>query len=450
MTLRKRTHNDLLRALLAEARWTNHNFSLAVNRVAAEAGVSLHYDRTSVSHWLSGTRPRPPVPSFAAEALSRRLERPVSGADIGMAAPTAEEADLAASFSTRDSGFTALHRLLESDLEPRRRTALREQPFRIGWATAPHPGDRAPRSGLDGSHPSGLLAAVSVMTSAFAAADRAFGGGHARLALVAYLNTDIMALVRSATAERTRGQLVSSTAGLTDLVGFMCFDDLHHYLAQCYFRVALRLADEAGDSAGHALVLRGMSTQACFLGHYRRAARLADAAVDRIGTLQRPGTRATLLSQAAVSHAALDDRKTALNRLTAAERYLDGADDPPKPNGDTDRADTEHLMGRALELLHNHRHAENALRESLKHRPDGERRARLLTTHQLATLQLRQGDAERACATWQRFLDECSWVRSGRVRSALHAIPRRLHPYRGNIVVRQTLRHAERMIDAHN
>jgi len=451
VTPRKRTYNDLLRGLLTEARWTNHNFAFAVNRVAAEAGITLHYDRTSVSHWLSGTRPRPPVPSFAAEALSRRLGRPVSATDTGMADTTADEVDSA--FAVRESGFAALHRLLRSDLESRRRTALREQPFRVDWASAPRRYGRPEKphscSVLDGDHQSGLLAAVTAMTVAFAAADRAFGGGHARLALVAYLETDIMGLARSATAERTGGQLVSSMAGLTDLVGFMCFDDLQHHLAQCYYRIALRLADEAGDSAGHALVLRGMSTQACFLGHNRRAARLADAAVDRIGTVQRPGTRAALLGQAAVSHAALDDRKTALSRLAAAEKYLDRADDPQEPKGCTDRADIEHLVGLALILLRDHGHAEHALRESLRHRPDGERRARLLTTHQLATLQLRQGDAERACATWQWFLDECSWVRSGRVHSALHSIKRRLHPHRGNIVVRQTLKRAERLIDAH-
>ncbi|MEV6823355.1 hypothetical protein [Amycolatopsis sp. NPDC051102] len=449
MTLRKHTRNDLLRALLAEARWTNHNFSLAVNRVAAEAGIRLHYDRTSVSHWLSGTRPRPPVPTFAAEALSRRLGRPVYATDTGMADPAAEEVDSA--FSTRDSGFAALHRLLKSDLEPRQRTALREQPFRVTWASAPRwcerPDRLRPRPALDGGHQSGLLAALTAMTSAFAAADRAFGGGHARLALAAYLETETVGLARSTTAECTRGQLISTTAGLTGLIGFMCFDDLHHHLAQRYHRVALLLADEAGDRTGHALVLRDMSTQACFLGHYRRAARLAEAAVDRIGTSQRLGTRAVLSGQAAVAHAAMSDRKTALARLAAAERYLDKADDLRQPNGDTDHADLKHLTGQALASLHDYRYAENALRESLRYRPEAERRARLLTTHQLAELQLRQGDAEQACATWQRFLDECSWVRSGRVHSALHTFRRRLHPHRDYSVVHQTLGRTERLTE---
>ncbi|MFT7837092.1 hypothetical protein Q5530_13165 [Saccharothrix sp. BKS2] len=47
------------------------------------------------------------------------------------------------------------------------------------------------------------------------------------------------------------GQLVSAASAPTHLIGFMCFDDLHHHLAQCYFRVVLHLVDEVGDGIGH-------------------------------------------------------------------------------------------------------------------------------------------------------------------------------------------------------
>lgn len=447
MTPRNRTPNDLLRALLKEARWTGHNFSLAVNRVAADAGARLHYDRTSVSHWLSGTRPHPPVPAFAAEALTRRLGRPVSVAETGMADPTAE--DLAPAPFEQDSGPVALHRLLHLDLDPRRRTALHEQPFRIDWSVVPRWRGRR-RGPLPPADPgrgtgAGRLAALNVMTSAFTTADQAFGGGHARSALVTYLANDVVGWLRSASTGRGREQLVSGSAVLTHLVGSMCFDDLRHHLAQRYYRVALRLVDEVDDSTGHALVLRRMSTQAHFLGHYRHAARLADAAADRVGTSAPPGTCASLLGRAAVAHAALSDSRAALTRLAKAERHLEKADDTRQPTGRTDRADVEHLAGQALLFLRDHRHAEIALHESLRHRPEGERRSRLLTTHQLAELQLRQAHPEQACATWQRFLDECSWVDSGRVRAAAHAFRVRLQPYSANTSVHRVLRRTERL-----
>lgn len=442
MTPRNHMPNDLLRALLREARWTNHSFSLAVNRVAAEAGTRLRYDRTSVSHWLSGTRPRPPVPEFAAEALSRRLCRPVSAADTGLGGPTEEEVTV----PEPGSGLAALHRLTELDLNPRRRAALHDRPFRVDWLAVPprraHPDGSHPRH--DGKPEPGLVAALAAMTSAATTADQALGGGHARSVLVTYLANDVLGWLRSAPTTRACGQLVSRVATLTHLIGFKSFDDLRQYLAQRYYRVALLLADEVDDRTGQAVTLRAMSAQACFLGHHRHAAQLADAAIDRADSATPPGKRAVLLGQAAVAHAALLDRRAALARLVQAEKHLERAEDGPRSTALTDQADAAHLAGQALAFLRDHRQAEIALRASLRCRPEGERRSWLLTTHQLAELQLRRGNPDQACATWQRFLDECSAVRSARVRSALRSFPAHLWPYRDNALVDQVLRRAEK------
>ncbi|MBB5954384.1 hypothetical protein FHS29_000954 [Saccharothrix tamanrassetensis] len=154
-----------------------------------------------------------------------------------------------------------------------------------------------------------------------------------------------------------------------------------------------------------------------------------------------------LLAQAAVAHAALVDRKTALDLLGKAEMLLEKVDDDPRSTGRIDRADVGHLAGQALAFLLDHKHAEAALRESLGHRSEGERRSRLLTTHYLAELQLHRGNPELACTTWQHFLDECAWARSGRVHSALHTFRRQLQPDRGNVIVRQALRRAERLAE---
>lgn len=81
----KREPNGRLRTLLNDARWSGQDFARAVNGVAAETGLTLRYDRTSVSHWLSGTRPSAHVVALAAEALSRRTGRRISPADTGLA-----------------------------------------------------------------------------------------------------------------------------------------------------------------------------------------------------------------------------------------------------------------------------------------------------------------------------------------------------------------------------
>ncbi|EWC64177.1 putative transcriptional regulator [Actinokineospora spheciospongiae] len=441
--MRKNTPNEALRALLGEARWTGHSFALAVNRVALEAGVVLRYDRTAVAHWLSGSRPRPPVPEFVAQALSRRLGRPVPVADTGLRAASACPAEPAVD---KASAASALLQLITADLDPACRSALCRQPFRVEWAATPAwTGGRAGRD----PRPARVCAveretaeAISAMRRAFATADQAFGGGHARLALAAYLATDVTTWLLACPEDNHR-TLFGATAALTHLTGFMCFDNLHHNLAQRYYRAALRLADEAGDATAHALVLRGMSVQAWFLGHYRQAACLADAAVDRVGGRAAPGARAAILGQAAVAHAALSHRGTALSRLAEAEGCLDEAEEPPAQR--TDRADLAHLTGQALVFLRASHRAETALRDSLRHRPEAERRSRMLTIHHLADLQLRQGRLEQSCATWHRFLDDYPRIHSARVDLAFRTFRRKLSAHRDNTTARDALHRAARV-----
>ncbi|MGP3986665.1 hypothetical protein [Streptomyces sp. 3N207] len=81
---RSRTPNRALRALLEETEWTQAAFARALARLGAEVGIHLRYDRTSVAHWLRGSRPDPRVQHLMAEALSRRLGRRVTVADLGM------------------------------------------------------------------------------------------------------------------------------------------------------------------------------------------------------------------------------------------------------------------------------------------------------------------------------------------------------------------------------
>ena len=81
---RTRPPNRALRALLEETEWTQTAFAHAITRLGAEIGIHLRYDRTSVAHWLRGSRPDPRVQHLMAEALSRRLGRRVAVTELGM------------------------------------------------------------------------------------------------------------------------------------------------------------------------------------------------------------------------------------------------------------------------------------------------------------------------------------------------------------------------------
>ncbi|MCH6162482.1 hypothetical protein [Streptomyces marispadix] len=172
------TPNDALRSLLEETRWTQESFARAIAKVGAEAGVPLGYDRTSVARWLRGSRPSPRVQSFIAEALSRRLGRPVYVTQLGMgdgrsggpgrralrenAAARGQEGDAGAELPSGDAGFERraqrqplpadqLAALTAAVVGPPRADAPPPAPYRLtlgppayATATGTHPEPAAP------------------------------------------------------------------------------------------------------------------------------------------------------------------------------------------------------------------------------------------------------------------------------------------------------------------
>lgn len=104
------------------------------------------------------------------------------------------------------------------------------------------------------------------------------GGGHARVALVEYLNSYVLPLLQRAQPdERVRLALYEAASEQAYLVGWMAYDDGRHGLAQRYLIRALRLAEAARAPALGAHVLAGMADQANLLGNPREVLSLARA-----------------------------------------------------------------------------------------------------------------------------------------------------------------------------
>ncbi|MFC7308624.1 hypothetical protein ACFQVC_30950 [Streptomyces monticola] len=80
----RRTPNGLLRARLEEAQWSGAELARAVNAAGRQAGLSVTYDRSNVSHWLAGTRPRHPARDLLVRVFAKRLGRLVSAEELGL------------------------------------------------------------------------------------------------------------------------------------------------------------------------------------------------------------------------------------------------------------------------------------------------------------------------------------------------------------------------------
>ncbi|MQS09574.1 hypothetical protein FNX48_021080, partial [Streptomyces sp. IF17] len=151
----RRMPNERLRSLLDEADWTQEALARSVNAIGSEIGCPLRYDRTAVAHWLAGTLPREPVPELAAEALSRRIGRPVTPEAAGFGTAAARSpARATASGPTHDTGgdpdrtaggtdpgdaadgFAATCR---ADAEGARLAPMRQRPYRVAETEVPGP-----------------------------------------------------------------------------------------------------------------------------------------------------------------------------------------------------------------------------------------------------------------------------------------------------------------------
>ncbi|MFG2981227.1 hypothetical protein ACGFYQ_08185 [Streptomyces sp. NPDC048258] len=436
----KREPNGRLRTLLTDARWSGQDFARAVNGVAAETGLTLRYDRTSVSHWLAGTRPPAHVVALAAEALSRRTGRRVSPADTGLARPSGGRA------RDRPGAEPNAADALAADLpDP---GAAHEAEALLGeipvYSSAWRPPGWPPPGGAGApERPSGRIGAQQVEAAeavlpVFRNADMTFGSGQVRPALTRYLATAVAPWLRAGAAPAVRHRLLGCAARLAYTAGFLCFDGNQQGVAQAYYRAALRLGREAGDPQCWAPVLRAMSVQAHHLGHRKQAWELAEAAAREAGRL--PSLQAAFVTgQLAVAEAGCGDRRAAVAHLGQAERLLERSTGQRAAIGDYHQAALAHQQAEALAALGDGAGAIAALGTSLRHRPPGERRARAVTLARLAELHLGQGHVERACATWHEMVDATAQLDSARVDDALRRLRARLHPVRGNRTARALL-----------
>jgi hypothetical protein len=446
---RHRAPNPELRSLLIQAGWTGEQLAQMVNRVGAEAGLRLRYDRTSVSHWLAGVRPRAPVPDFIAEALSRGLHRPVTTAAVGFARSTTSAINMR--LDTQPD--SELGRLFAAQTQEgiHSRSADSRFAYRVGELDVPPwPSvlrDRPPVAEVrQPMTDASVLQSAELMAWVFSASDSAFGGGSARLALSGYLSHDLAPRLGAPGRLSVRRRLHALAAQLAYLCGFMCFDNEMNGLAQRYYLMALSLAAEGNDEASYAITLRAMSVQAQLLGHHREAAHLAETAVTTGKTLS-PMRRAFLHGQLAVAQAAIGDRSAALASMGMAERLLGRAAGAAAPLiGAYNLASLSHQQAVLGILLGDRKSAADALALSIRNRPTVERRARAITVARQAELQLRRGDLEEAVHTWHSFLDDYPLLLSGRIDTALRNMRSLLRPYSNQPTAAALLARAETLM----
>ncbi|MEW2302747.1 regulator [Streptomyces sp. NPDC006655] len=467
----QRTPNRQLAALIAEAGFSNAGLARRVDQLGLEHGLDLRYDKTSVTRWLRGQQPRGTTPALIAEVFTRRLGRRLTAQDLGLdacapvyaglefAATPEEAVDIVSGLWRKDSGSHAELRKIAFTpaglVVPSRDWLIGRADDRVARgepapAAARVPAQTRPvapkqlpvlpvrpRGGTERGPgqkvTSGDIAALRSVGELFRTLDDAYGGGHARQALVRYLEHECEPMLRGTYGEQTGRRLFGAAADLTRLAGWTSYDIAAHGLAQRYFVQSLRLAQAAGDRAYGSYVLVTMSRQAVYLGHGREAVQLARVAQQGVGTNAPPVVQALLHAAEARAHGVLGEVRACTGALVRAERALEAArpgDDVPHWARFFDEAQLADEFGHCHRDLQQFRAAAQHAERSLQLRAPSYARSRLFCRVVLATARLGLGELDQACALGAEAAGAAAEMRSVRATEYVRDFERRLEPYK--------------------
>jgi tetratricopeptide (TPR) repeat protein len=285
----------------------------------------------------------------------------------------------------------------------------------------------------------GDVAAVRAVGDLFRSLDDAYGGGHARQALIRYLESEAEPMLRGRYGESIGRVLFGAVADLTRLAGWTSFDIGAHGLAQRYFVQSLRLSQAANDRLLGGFILVTMSRQAVYLGHGREAVQLARVAQQGVGASAPAAVQALLQAAEARGHAVLADSRAAAAALVRAERALQASrpgDELPSWAKFFDEAQLADEFAHCYRDLQQWRNAAQYAERSLRMRGAGFARSRVFTRTVLAASRLGTGEVDEACTAAGEALRAATEMRSVIAMETLRDFARRLAPYRGNAAAR--------------
>lgn len=422
-----RTPNIQLSTVVAESGLTYEALAKAVCTVAAECGAGLRTNKSNVEHWLRGSVPRGDTPRYLAVALSRRLGRLLSPADLGLASPAEAENDTVG-MSLGSDPLDALLPMWRYELD--RRRFLTASAYSVAAAALPlqYIQDIASRTtAARTGRTIGMaeVAAVRDMIDAFSEMDERHGGQHGRSALVTYLRDDVAPLCRARfRTDEVRRQMLSAAGRGVHLLGWKSYDAGQQGLAQRYYLQSYALATESGLRGHDGFVMRTMAMQGLRLHRPEHCLALAETGLNRARGQVDARTDALFrvvhahtLAKSGKHRAALAETERARTLLTDAPGdevpFWALAWGPPA-------ASVYSRTAKVHETLGDHRAAAEQYALAASARP-ANTYARIVALDLVAgaEMHLKRGSIEQACVTWHRAIDHMGGVRSVRTRKAV-------------------------------
>ncbi|MEU5209572.1 transcriptional regulator [Streptomyces sp. NPDC020742] len=431
--------NQQLRSLIQEAAVSNSGLARQVNVLGQEQGLDLRYDKTSVSRWLRGQRPRGRVPAIIAEALSSKLGRTVSTEEIGMANGNSVTCGVGLHFAADvEDALAQVCELWHMDVESREAltgttmgaSALVE-PSRDWLISSVDPEvartrQVGPRAGT------AEVELVRATTDALVELDHRIGGGYVRPVVVSCLNSVLSGLMTGSYGETTGRQLFAAAARLTEFAGYTALDTGQPGLAQRYYIQALRLAQAADDRCyGGYVLAAGLSHLAVDSGCAREAVQLARAAQEGTRGQAPLAAQALFYVAEARGYALLgDSRMCGMLGDKAMEALTHAAPaDTPEWIAHFDRAYLADELAHCYRDLQQPRQAARRATEALARHPRNRVRRRTIDLLLLASALVQAGDVEEACRAAEQAVALLVRLRSALCERYLETFRADLRPY---------------------
>ncbi|QVI24508.1 hypothetical protein KHQ06_18355 [Nocardia tengchongensis] len=426
--------NSELAELITEAGISWAGLAKRINELGADEGQALRYDYTAIHRWVNkGQKPRGITPTLICRVLSERLSRRVRPADIGM-----EGFESVASRGLQyphdpESSVETIR-----DLGTAYTSGQFSAPFILAALAAPSRdwllatfeetvSDRGARAiGMN------QVAGIRNMFSLFQEMDVMRGGGHARTALISYMNSTVIPLIRREHEPDVQKALYDAAAEQAYLIGWMAYDDGEHGLAQRYLIQALRLSQAAENPVLGAHVLAGMADQANLLGYSHEAVALARAGLHGIGPEASPACYADLGILEARALARLGDATAATKAIGRAERVFDSVDHESEPEW-ARFIDRAYFFGEAANVFRDlnqpneiDRFAGMSIEDCLQ-----QRRARRggLSQAAVAAAHIQRNEIEAAAERGRIVIRLTTTVNSSRCLEAVTDLQRKLKPF---------------------
>ena len=402
--------NSRLRQARDGRGWSQSRLIHAMQQEAVALDIRLASPaslKTQISRWENG--------HCQPDDIYRQVFRTLYGQtdeELGLSAEDAGVGETGLGFAeTWSEGVAEVTALWQLDVS--RRTLLRGSAFAAGaygvpalrWMMADS--GEAPAKLVGPTVNRVEIASIKEITGTFRTLDNAHGGGFVREQAVRFLDREVTPLLKSGSYSGSAGvELLRASAELTQLVGWMSYDEAQHGLSQRYFIQALRMAKAVGDDCLGAEILAAMSHQASYLGE-------GSTAVDLARVAGRTATTAglqVLVAEASVleaqGHAENQDERACAAALHSAETTLDKADRANEPQWISyfDEAYMSAKFGHCFRALGQPKETERFAKRSLDMDP-AYVRGRAFNLSLLATSYVQQGEVEQACLVGRQAVD---------------------------------------------